>query len=137
MRVIPNRTKNLEWISSTILLGIGIVMLAFPQSFDLPSLVAFKDGQNFWTLTCLLVGLARIIALVINGNWPSGTPTLRLIGSLVGAAIFGAFVGNLLETSDATHVYWETMTYSVLLLGEIISSYYSAIDVVNHKKYRV
>jgi phosphate/sulfate permease len=129
------RAKKLEWISSLIILGIGIVMLAYPVSFDLPTLVAFKQGQMFWTMTCLLVGVFRVLALTINGNWPGGTPALRLVGSLIGAGIFGAFVGNLWRTTDATHVYWGMVTYGGLMVGELLSSYYSAKDIVLHKRY--
>jgi hypothetical protein len=129
------RKRLLEWMTSFILVGIGLIMLVFPASFDRPNYQIFSDHSILWLIACLGVGVLRMIALVINGSWNGGTPLLRLIGSISGMGIFGAFLGNLLQVSTVYSVPFSVATYLGLMLGELLSSFYTASDMINVRKY--
>lgn len=104
-----------------------------PQTFSSsPNLAFFKEYQDLFTYGCLVVGSLRLFGLFVNGHWAEGTPAVRLVGSLAGTAIFGAFVGSLLKAPSIT---WGIVTYSGLMIAELISSYYSASDLANHTRY--
>lgn len=74
---------------------------------------------------------------MINGHWNGGTPSLRLIGAIFGAGMFGALVGNLLTASDIPVVglSWGVGTYGILLISELRNAYRSATDLAYVKKY--
>ena len=129
------RRRLLEWLTSTIIFLLGIIMLISPESFDKPTLSMFYDYLQVWTPTLLIVGTLRIIALLINGHWHGGTPLLRLLGSLSGAAIFGAILGSLLQVSPWWTIPFGVVTYSVLTMGEMLNSFFTATDMANVRKY--
>jgi hypothetical protein len=122
-------------MNSFILLGIGFIMLFSPTSFDRVNFTSFLEHQMLWTYGCIAVGVLRLLALIVNGSWNGGTPFLRLVGSIVGMGIFGAFAGNLLGISTYTSVPFSVATYVGLMVGEFLTSFYTASDMINVKKY--
>lgn len=129
------RLRLAEWINALVIFLMGMTMWVFPESFNRgPSLALFAANADFWTMACLGVGVIRLMALYINGHWGGGTPLIRMLGSIAGAAMFGAFIGNFIGTSTSTSVSWAIAVYSGMLLGELFSGYFSAIDVFNAKK---
>lgn len=129
--------RGTEWVASFVILAMGLISLIYPQTFLRPSLSEFYPYAIQWTWLCIGVGLGRITSLLINGHWNGGTPSLRLVGSVIGAAMFGALVGNLLTASDIPLVglSWGVGTYSILLLAELRNVYRSATDLAYVKKY--
>lgn len=103
------------------------MMWLVPESFN-PILLSnvFLEHKRAWALACVLTGLFRIAALIINGKMPNGSPLIRLAGSIMGAGIFGAITGSLLIGP----LVWGVATYSGLMVAEIVSSLFSASDVL-------
>lgn len=129
------RLRLFEWITSLVILALGMIMWLSPESFyRTPSLQPFASHAIEWTIACLSIGLARLLALYVNGHWVGGTPLLRLIGSIAGATVFGAFVGNFMSSSTLGSIAWPIATYTGLMVGELISSFFSASDVYNAKR---
>lgn len=127
--------RKLEWVCAIMLAAIGTIMYLQPDAFLSTRLTSFAENSLFWTYACMAVGYGRVVALTINGHWKGGTPAIRLVGSIMGAGIFGAFVGNIIQSTASTGLSWSVGTYSVLMFGELLSSYNSAKDMTSHAKY--
>lgn len=126
-----------EWVSSLVILAIGLISLIYPQTFLRPSLIEFYPIATTWTWLCIVVGVGRILSLIVNGHWSGGTPALRIIGSVIGAGMFGALVGNLATASDIARygLSWGVGTYSILLIAELVNAFRASTDLANVKKY--
>lgn len=126
-----------EWTAALVIFVMGLISLAYPQTFHRPSLTEFIPYAVQWTWLCLIVGGFRISALWVNGHWKGGTPALRVIGAIFGAAMFGAIAGNILGAlpNDPYGLSWGFGTYTVLMVMEVINTYHSMSDLANVKKY--
>jgi hypothetical protein len=131
------RRRLPEWINSFIIMALGLLLLIFPSNFGTSTVDVFSQHPTFWSFGLLSVATLRIIALLINGHWNGGTPLLRFLGSLMGAAIFGAMVGSLLQIGAwySVPVLFCIVAYTGLMIGELITSFYTASDMANVRKY--
>ena len=130
------RQRILETMNATMLLALGLVTLLSPHSLDNPALHEFKDHAALWIPLFLIVGATRIIALIINGRWNGGTPTLRFLGALIGAGVFSAIAYGLVENTGFSYLTWGATTSLCIVLGELINSYFTVKDIANNIKYR-
>lgn len=120
-----------EWMNAVIVAGFGMYLILHPGMFDDPRVAALWAGlkaagsQPTWGLTCLLVGIARITALWINGRHKR-TPMVRLI-----ASFFSAFIITQLSLA-----LWNTgvpntglIVYPVLVLADLYSAFRASADM--------
>lgn len=83
-----------EWMLSFIMFGIGTVLLVAVDLFHQPIYSGFRVlfGGTFVLGTVLLVlGIARLVGLVINGSMAMVTPWIRVVSALGGATIWVGF----------------------------------------------
>ena len=124
------RMRKMEWVSSGVLFFTGLLMLFAPDSFTRADYSTFTQHALLWTYGCIVIGALRLTALWVNGHWNGGTPIIRMVGSILGMGVFGAFVGNLIEVSSFDSVPFGIVAYCGLMLGELLSTLYSASDVI-------
>jgi hypothetical protein len=119
-RNLPNKFE--EWICSSVILGIGIIWLVFPENFDRPDMAVFLDimDPKQWTGICILVGLLRVVAISFNGEFPVTGGLMRFVGALIGCALFGAFFGRAMASSEG-----------LLTLGTVLYTGYFVMDIRN------
>ncbi|MCZ9335624.1 hypothetical protein, partial [Klebsiella pneumoniae] len=67
------RLRALEWEHACISVVFGLSILIDPGIFDGASFRGFVGGPQLWGWGVLLMGLANIIALIINGTVPKPT----------------------------------------------------------------
>lgn len=130
------RMRLLEWSNSLLIFLLGLVMWLAPMSFQRPGLAPFSDHAIFWTVSCLVIGAARLIALWINGHWQNGTPLIRLAGATLGTGIFAAFTMTFLAVSTWESIALGVLVFGVPLLTELVNAGFTAKDVVHTRKYR-
>jgi hypothetical protein len=79
------QTRAMEWFFALCLVSLGLIFLfnhaAFATNPAWRAMARFAD-QETWTLACLLVGGARLVALMINGLW-FRTPAVRALMALL------------------------------------------------------
>lgn len=126
------RDRGLEWLSATIMLMWGFVLMAPGDTLAGPQYVAFlRFGatEEFWAFSFTAVGATRLAALYINGRWPR-TPLIRMGGSLFGAISWGQVTWLLFESSVLQGQPWNTgvAAYGPMALAELLSIYRAAID---------
>ena len=83
-----------EWIMTGAILGWSAVLSADPATFETsPSfaVIAYYGNEAFWSTLCLLVGLVRLTALVVNGTFRQFryAPHLRGVASFVACVFWG------------------------------------------------
>lgn len=131
------RLRLSEWLCSGILLLMGIHLLVFPATFYRPATSGLGHITSYgaWTTLLIVSGAGRMIALWINGHWPQGTPQIRGIGAMIGAAVFGVMVGGFYSATvnDAA----PTMAVGVfflLMVSDIVSSGFAASDFIRARR---
>lgn len=128
--------RGLEWFSAFVMLSWGVTLALPGDTLAGPSYAAFDRfgmTENAWAWAFGAVGLARIVALYINGNWPR-SPHIRMIGSAFGAVSW-AQVSYLLTLSTyaTTGVAAPgTGVYALLALADLFGIARAAFDARYH-----
>lgn len=119
-----------EWLFAVFLVGWCVVLFAFPSMFvapaSAPQFVALNAmfGQVAVAFACGTMGIARLIALWINGR-SSGTPFIRMIMAFFSCFFWwqislGLFLSGVPTTGWAL--------YPAILLFEMINVLRAASD---------
>lgn len=116
--VLP--TKALCWMCATMMLGWGLTLVASPtslESFPAYSGLLVRFNQGVWAGVCLVVALARMFALIMNGRMRLASPMIRLGTSFVGALVWSQFVYSFVGYSIVTGSLSPGVTVYVVLMG--------------------
>lgn len=119
--------RALEWLMAVVLIGWGLVLLhpdyAADQSTWANTLFAHVSAQLFGQ-ACLVVGLIRFTALLINGLWWR-TPFARLVTTFAANFLWVAIVFGL-AASDTLNTGWAV--YPAFVVAEFYNAFRSADD---------
>lgn len=124
--------RGLEWFSALVMLSWGITLALPGDTLAGPQYAAFARygiTEPIWAGAFCGVGLARLVALYINGNWPR-SPHIRMIGSLFGAMSWAQVaylltMGTYVETGvPATG----TGVYGLLAMADLFGIARAAFD---------
>lgn len=132
------RLRLMEWLCSAIILAIGLHLLAYPATFYRPTMIGLHDiaSYNVWTSACVAVGLARMVALAVNGHWPAGTPSIRVVGALAGIGIFGLLAGAFLKATAGTAPSLAVTAYALLMVADVVSVMFATADIFHANRAR-
>jgi len=100
------RMRALEWEHAVIAVILGSILLAHPQLFDgaaFRGAVFQGPGPQVWGAAILAIGVARLLALAVNGYMARPTALIRAIAAAFGVALFGVIsLGVLLSGTTIT-----------------------------------
>jgi hypothetical protein len=110
------KTRSLSWFMAAMTFGVGIAMTVNPtmlrDSIGAPVYFAHMVSiapQPVWRILFLVVGTSRLLALAINGSFPTiwWTPHVRAIMSSVSALLWSQVAISVLggEVTIGTIVY--------------------------------
>lgn len=136
MRPRIRRLRLMEWLCASIILALGLHLLVFPAVFERSYMagVAAIASYQFWTALLLVVGSARIVALLVNGHWAGGTPQIRLIGNVLGTLIFGMFAGAYFEVTAGPAPSVAIPIFVLLMVADVVSAGFAAADVIHARR---
>lgn len=122
-----------EWQAAICICGMGVWTIFWPGSFADGRFAAVDNLFTVPTLTWifLILGGVRIAALFINGYMPFVGPIFRMIGAVMGAAIFSQLAFALVLNHSAFPELSASpgiVPYVILATGEIYSAYRAAGD---------
>ena len=62
MRSRIRRLRLIEWLCASVILATGLHLLAFPATFDRPSMIGISSIASYgaWTMLLLCVGASRV-----------------------------------------------------------------------------
>lgn len=125
-----------EWGMAWPALGMGIALRMQPGMFQTSpsfSRLALVATQQTWALIVLLCCLARVIALVINGNFRTFpyTPHIRLAASLACLFFWSRYCLGFLDAALGHGGAWSgVIAYSTFVILELVNCYRSWLDVL-------
>jgi hypothetical protein len=96
------RVRALEWGLSAVLVSSGAIMFDSYRTLDAPlfSQLRVWGDDYFWGTVFLVVGIARLAALYVNGSWvPS--PWVRMITAVFSAIIWSLITLGLFAQNNA------------------------------------
>ncbi len=82
----------------------------------------------------MIVGIARMAALWVNGHWPEGTPQIRLVGAVIGSAIFGTFAGAFASVAGVPAPSTAITVYGLLMAADIVSTAFAMLDIIHARR---
>ena len=120
------RSRALEWEHALIMTFFGAIVLFNPSVFEGPSFTAFPGSSGVWGWGMLGAGVARIVALGVNGYMARPTALVRALSALSGIVLFAAISLGLLFSWT-----WPTglAPYPVLGFFGLFSLYWAIFDV--------
>lgn len=105
----------------------GDTLAAFP-AYDL---LEARAPENTWALTLILIGIMRMVALIINGRLPRGSPVARGFAAFLGALVWSQFFAAFLDFSWRTGAPSGGLTvYFVLCVADVFSCGRAGWDAV-------
>lgn len=145
LRVVRGVTSHFvgrwpEWIFSLILFALGVQLLGPANTFASAAgfrVMASFASENAWGMALCLVSGARLIALGLNGTFTFFarlSPIIRcVLGVASGFVWFSIALGIYLSNPDG----WGHITYSGLLIGDIINAILAGGDAgASERRYR-
>lgn len=131
-------SRKMEWLGSGFLMSWGIYVLLHPELFTqdataqvFAGLAALTDSFSpypalVWGGLAFAVGLARAVALFINGAYVR-TPAIRVVTSFVSIFILTQICLGLFDSGVPNT---GLVVYPWLIVADLISAYRAAVDVV-------
>jgi hypothetical protein len=128
--------RALEWFSALVMVAWSVLLAFSGGSLSLPSFGGFHRfgmTETLWAWGFGSIGMARLVALYINGRWPK-TPHVRMVGAMLGVVAWGQVAFMLTEGSLAAYgkVPTGAGTYGLLALADLFSIYRAAFDARYH-----
>ena len=128
------RLRTISWIMSMNMIGFGLILLANPDAMSLPGrTVLYVDllrwaSERHWGMTCIAIGVFRLVALFINGTFPSfpWSPYMRAFGSFLSCLFWFTIELGALQASE---LILAIDVYGIFLLFDIISLYTAALEM--------
>jgi len=122
-----------EMSMAVIMIGVGALLFLSPRSLEASSMKYLLDVMSVWTCSTIFAvfGLARLIALGLNGHWMPRGAYVRALGAAVGAVVWGQWAAALFELHLRTGIPISpgVPVYAVLAFFEAIS-YFRALNGV-------
>lgn len=128
-------TRLTEWIMAYAAIGMWLAFQAQPNMLvSSPSFFVLERWahQPTWSALVLSCGLARLVALTVNGTFQSFrySPHLRVAASLLGIAFWSQFtLGFIIAFLEGPSAFSAVIAYSTFCLAELANVYRSWSDI--------
>lgn len=128
-----------EFATALVMFSVGVLLVFSPASLEASAMRYLLDLITVGTCAevLTLAGLARVIALGLNGNWMPGGAYVRAGGAAVGAVMWGQWAAALFELHLKTGapISPGVPVYAILSLCEVVSYFWALNGVVgNHER---
>jgi hypothetical protein len=114
-----------ELAMAVTMIGVGLFLMLSPGSVASSELHYLLDVMSVETCSTLffVAGIARIVALALNGNWMPGGAYTRAAGAAIGALLWGQWGAALYQLHlRGTPISPDLIIYSGLALFEVVSA---------------
>lgn len=127
-----------NWIMSALIFCIGVILYINPHIFS-GDVKAYQYvylnriiHQEWWAAICMIVGAAEILALIVNGTFPSFTYSahLRTIGAALACFVWINILFGVMHAGELTTA---QPIYVVLLLFDSINTCVAVSEIPARK----
>lgn len=120
--------RMLEWFMSFHTILFGAVLVASPALFDQPPFAGFhvlfpSESALGWIM--VILGMARVVGLIINGSRKHVTPMIRQVSAGVGCLIWFGIVYGFASSGIVST--WLAI-YPLFGIGELVNIHRAAHD---------
>jgi hypothetical protein len=119
-----------EWLGGVAMIMIGLYLVIWPTAFERAGLSGFAAiaPVGVWVGASLVLGAARVGALVLNGHKPEVSAPIRCIVAVAGVALFSSIAaGYAMATNE--HGPPMAMIFAIVLMaGDLFNTIRSAMD---------
>ena len=122
-----------EWLGGLAMILIGLYLVIWPTAFDRAGLSGFAAiaPLGVWVGASLILGAARVGALVLNGHKPEVSAPIRCFVAGMGVGLFSSIAaGYAMATNE--HGPPMAMIFAIVLMaGDLFNTIRSAMDSTN------
>lgn len=119
-----------EWLGGLAMILIGLYLVIWPTAFERAGLAGFAAiaPVGTWVGASLILGAARVGALVLNGHKPEVSAPIRCFVAVMGVGLFSSIAaGYAMATTDKGPPM--AMIFALVLMGgDIFNTIRSAMD---------
>ena len=85
-----------EWLGAIMMVGIGLYLVIWPDAFSRAGLAGFSAiaPVGIWVGASLILGAARVGALVLNGHKPEVSAPIRCFVAMMGVGLFSSIAAG-------------------------------------------
>ncbi len=119
-----------EWLGGLAMILIGLYLVIWPLAFERAGLAGFAAiaPVGVWVGASLILGAARVGALVLNGHQPSVSAPIRCVVAIMGTGLFASIAaGYAMATTDKGPPMAMILAL-VLMAGDIFNSARAGMD---------
>jgi hypothetical protein len=119
-----------EWLGGLAMILIGLYLVIWPTAFARAGLAGFAAiaPVGIWVGASLILGAARVGALVLNGHKPEISAPIRCFVAMMGVALFSSIAAGYAMASNAHGPPMAMIFALVLMAGDIFNTIRSAMD---------
>lgn len=128
--------RTIEWEHSIIMIVIGlIILLPFHSALQSPTTIGVLlfMSETLWGYAFLSVGVIRVIALMINGRSPRGSPLARIFGASLNSMLLSGIVVSFYAAYPSG--LWAGSVYLIFILFEMRIIYLATKDLIENVNY--
>lgn len=119
-----------EWLGGLAMIMIGLYLVVWPHAFERAGLSGFAAiaPVGVWVAASLILGAARVGALVLNGHKPEVSAPIRCFVAVMGVGLFSSIAAGYSMATTAHGPPMAMVFALVLMAGDIFNTIRSAMD---------
>jgi hypothetical protein len=122
-----------EWLGGIAMIAIGLYLVIWPTAFERAGLAGFASiaPVGVWVGASLVLGAARVGALVLNGHQPTVSAPIRCVVAICGVGLFSSIAAGYSLATNEHGPPLATVLALTLMAGDIFNTIRSAMDSTN------
>jgi hypothetical protein len=119
-----------EWLGGLAMIMIGLYLVIWPTAFERAGLAGFAAiaPVGVWVGASMILGAARVGALVLNGHKPEVSAPIRCFVAMMGVALFSSIAAGYAMATNQHGPPMAMIFALVLMAGDIFNTIRSAMD---------
>lgn len=122
-----------EWLGGLIMIAIGLYLVIWPTAFARAGLSGFAAiaPVGTWVAASLILGAARVGALVLNGHKPEVSAPIRCFVAMMGVGLFSSIAAGYAMATNAHGPPMALLFALVFMAGDLFNSARAGMDTYN------
>ena len=119
-----------EWLGGLAMILIGLYLVIWPTAFERAGLSGFAAiaPVGVWVGASLILGAARVGALVLNGHKPEVSAPIRCLVAMMGVGLFSSIAAGYALATNEHGPPMAMLLALVLMIGDLFNTIRSAMD---------
>lgn len=119
-----------EWLGGVAMIMIGLYLVIWPTAFERVGLSGFAAiaPVGVWVGASLILGAARVGALVLNGHRPTVSAPIRCGVAILGIGLFSSIAAGYAMATTSQGPPLAMIFALVLMAGDVFNSARAGMD---------